>query len=49
MFYSGKTLFESLEWKYEPLVIDSHALEDRGIEIIDVHRILDYVVAKIIR
>jgi hypothetical protein len=47
-FYSGKTLLEALEWKYESLVIDSHALQYRGIEIVDMHRILGDIVAKVI-
>jgi len=32
----------------EPLVIDAHQVQDGGIEIVDVHRVLDDVVAELV-
>ena len=48
MFDAGQPLFESLEWEGELFVIDSHAMEDGGVEIIDMDRIFGDVVAEFV-
>ena len=48
LFHSGQTHVESLDAVRESFVVDPHAMQDRRIQVIDVHRILGHVVAKVI-
>ena len=48
LFNTGQLLIESLEFERESRMVDPHAMQNRGIQIIDVHRITNNVVAKII-
>jgi hypothetical protein len=48
MFYTRETLLEALEWKDKPFVVDAHAMKDRGIQIVNVNRFLQDVVAEVV-
>ena len=47
-FHSGEALVEALIAINETLMIHSHTMENRGIDLVDVHRIGDSIVGKII-
>jgi len=47
-FHSGQTLVQSLEFISESLVVDAHAVQDCGVQIVDVHGIFRDVVAEIV-
>ena len=44
VLHTGEPLIQSAEFGSEPLVVDAQLVQDRGIEIADVDRILDDVV-----
>src|SRR6185503_275283 len=46
---AGEPLVEALEAVAEPLVIEAKQVEERRLEVADVHRILDDVVGEIVR
>ncbi len=48
-FDARQTIIQSLRFERESLVVDSKQVKDRGVEIADVHRILDNVVAEVVR
>jgi hypothetical protein len=41
-------LLKALEWESEPLMIDSHAVQYRGVDVVDVDGVLGDVVAEIV-
>ena len=48
-FNTCKSHVESLDLERESLVIDSQTMQDRGVHVVDVDRVADDVVAKIVR
>jgi ferric-dicitrate binding protein FerR (iron transport regulator) len=45
---AGQAHVEALKLDAQPAVVDAQAVEDRGIEVVDVHRVRNDVVAKIV-
>ena len=45
---AGQPLVEALELEREPLVVDAQAVQDRGVQVVDVDRVLDDVVAEVV-
>ncbi len=48
MFDSGQALIQALERKDQTIVIDSQLVQDRGVQISDVHRVFVDVVAEVV-
>ena len=48
MFDAGQPLVEALELEGEPFVVDAQAVQDRGVQVVDVDRVLDDVVAEVV-
>src|SRR5579884_4447478 len=46
---AGEPLVQSLELVREPLVVDAQAVQDRCVEIVDVHGLVHHVVAEVVR
>ena len=46
---AGQTLVESLELETQFAIVDSHAMQDRRIQIIEVDRVFGDVVAEVVR
>ena len=44
---TGQALVEALEGVSEPAIVDSHAMQDGGVEVVKVNGVLDDVVAEI--
>ena len=47
-FHAGQACIQALILEREPLVIDAQRVQDRGVQIVDVHGILHDVVAMVI-
>ena len=48
LLHSGQALVQALKWKSEAGVIDSHAVQNGGVEFVEVHGVAGDVVAEII-
>ena len=48
LFDPGKALVEALELEGKPSMVDAEAVEDGGVEIVDMDRILGDVVAEVV-
>ena len=44
----GQPDVEALELVRQPLVVDPQAVQDRGVQVVDVDRVLDHVVAEVV-
>ena len=45
---AGQPLVEALELEREPRVVDAQAVQDRGVQVVDVDRVLGDVVAEVV-
>ena len=44
----GQAVVAALELEGQPGVVDAQAVEDRGVQVVDVDRVLDDVVAEVV-
>src|ERR1039457_2091727 len=49
LFHARQALVQSLVCISEPLVINAHQVEDRGVDVADMHRVADDIVAEVVR
>ena len=48
LFDAGQSHVEPLELEAQPAVVDAQAVQDRGVQVVDVHRVVDDVVAEFV-
>ena len=48
LFHTGQSHVESLEFDRQAAMVDSQAVENRGVQVVDVDRVLDDVVAEVV-
>ena len=48
LFDAGEPHVEALELEGQAAVVDAQAVQDRGVEVVDVDRVLDDVVAEVV-
>ena len=43
-----QSLFQSLEWECEPAIVDAHAVQDGGVQIVQMNRLFRDVVTEVV-